>query len=77
MSTVITPAEATKYVGKNVERIIREKNISQKELARRAGIPEMTISRIIRFKNEPGIGVVARIAEALDVMVDVLLRPAS
>ena len=74
MSTVITPAEATTNVGKNVERIIAARGMSQRELAERSGIHEMTISRIIRGKNEPGIGAVARIAEALDVLVDVLLR---
>ena len=74
MSTVITPAEATANVGKNVERIIAARGMSQRDLAERSGIHEMTISRIIRGKNEPGIGAVARIAEALDVLVDVLLR---
>lgn len=77
MSIVITSERATNNVGRNVERILRERGISQAELARRSGESEMNISRIIRGKNEPLIGMVARIAEALDVLVDVLLREPS
>ena len=73
---MITTEEATSNVGHNVQRIMRERGLTQRDLSRRAEIPEMTISRIIRGQNEPGIGAVARIAEALDVMVDVLLRKA-
>jgi transcriptional regulator with XRE-family HTH domain len=77
MSTVITRDQATEYVGKNLKRILATRGISQAELARQSGIPEMTISQVVNWKNEPGIGVVARIAEALDVTIDVLLRQPS
>ena len=73
---MITTEQATTNVGRNVARLLRDRGMTQRQLSERSGIAEMTISRVIRGQNEPGIGVVAKIAESLDVLVDVLLRQA-
>ena len=77
MSIVITSEKATHNVGRNIARILQDRGMSQAELARRSGESQMNISRIIRGQNEPLVSTVARIAEALDVLVDVLLRDAA
>jgi len=59
----------TFLVGKNI-RILREiKEISQKELADKIGVPSGTLSHIERGSRQPSIEMLYNIADALNVSV--------
>jgi transcriptional regulator with XRE-family HTH domain len=53
-------------VGLNLQRLRREKGLSQEELADRAGIHQTYLSGVERGKRNPTVVVLQRIAEALD-----------
>jgi transcriptional regulator with XRE-family HTH domain len=75
-ATVITDDDAKHIVANNVARLIAEKGWSQQKLADATGENKMMISRVVRAEHCPGVGLMARIAEALEVTVDELLSPA-
>jgi transcriptional regulator with XRE-family HTH domain len=53
-------------VGLNLQRLRREKGLSQEELADRAQIHQTYLSGVERGRRNPTITVLQRIAEALD-----------
>lgn len=53
--------------GDNLRRIRLEKNLSQEELAHLAEVSTNTISRIELGTNAPGLVMIVRLAEALEV----------
>lgn len=67
--------EARENIAANLQRILLSRGLTQTDLARATGDPVATISRIYKGQNQPLAGVLARIAEALDVSVDRLLSP--
>lgn len=71
--TVITSEELKSHVSANVSRLLAERGMSVYRLAKLTGEPQNTVYRIVRGENEPGSVLLARIAEALGVAVDVLL----
>jgi transcriptional regulator with XRE-family HTH domain len=75
MSTVIQDEQARQHIAQNLSRILSERGLRQTQLAEMTGDTEMTISRTCRGICTPGVGVVARIAEALDVSMDRLAGP--
>ena len=60
-------------IGKKILRIMKEKEMSQKQLARASGITEAAISKYISGEREPRITFLKRIADALDVPADEFL----
>ena len=60
-------------VGKNVDRIRREKGLSQEELAFESGLHRTYISGVERGVRNPTIVVLEKIARALKVKPSVLL----
>ena len=68
-----TDSECKANLASNLQRILSERGLTQSDLARMTGDPVMTISRIYRGQNQCLAGVLARIAEALDVSSDRLL----
>lgn len=70
---MLTDAEARRNIATNILRVLKERGISQAELARRAGEPPMNVSRIVTRANIPNAATLARLAEALEVSVDYLL----
>ena len=66
MSTVRNQKYLTAF-GKNFERIRKEKNISQENLALEAGIDYMQIYRIAHGKVNTTVSTIYAIAKALDV----------
>ena len=54
-------------IGKKILRIMKEKGMSQKQLAKASGITEAAISKYISGEREPRITFLKRIADALDV----------
>ena len=60
-------------IGKKILRIMKEKEMSQKQLATASGITEAAISKYISGEREPRITFLKRIADALDVPADEFL----
>ncbi|MGD9645552.1 MAG: helix-turn-helix domain-containing protein [Pirellulales bacterium] len=72
---VITEDQAKDNIAANLQRLLEARNWSQSDLARATGDAHVTISRIVRGTNVAGVALLARIAEALDVTIDGLIRP--
>ncbi len=67
---MIQDEQARENIAENLRRILQDRGLTQVSLASMTGDTEMTISRICRGICTPGVGVIARIAESLDVSID-------
>lgn len=61
-------------VGLNVQRLRRDKELSQEELASRAEVHQTYLSGVERGVRNPSVLVLARIAKALGVDVEEFFR---
>ncbi|TGD63369.1 XRE family transcriptional regulator [Tabrizicola sp. WMC-M-20] len=61
-------------VSRNIQRIRREKDLSQEEVAHRSGIHQTYLSGVETGKRNPSILVVERIAIALGVDVSEIFK---
>lgn len=62
-------------LGEKIQRLRKEKELSQDELARKADIPYTTLTKIeIGVIKKPSVFAVAKIAEALGVSLDDLIN---
>ena len=62
-------------LGEKIQRLRKQKELSQDELARKADIPYTTLTKIeIGVIKKPSVFAVAKIAEALDISLDKLLN---
>lgn len=68
-----TEMQIRETFSENVKKYMRYERISQRELARKAGISETTLSRILNCLLTPGIKSVVNLSLALNVKVDRLL----
>ena len=59
---------------RRLEQLIQERNISQKELARRADVTEAAMSHYLKGDRTPRSSVLARIALALGTTSDYLME---
>lgn len=62
-------------VSRNIQRIRRDKGLSQEEVAHRADIHQTYLSGVETGKRNPSILVVERIAKALGVDVSEIFKP--
>ena len=62
-------------VSRNIQRIRRQKDLSQEEVAHRADIHQTYLSGVETGKRNPSILVVERIAKALGVDVSEIFKP--
>ncbi|NNU81060.1 helix-turn-helix transcriptional regulator [Halovulum dunhuangense] len=62
-------------VSRNIQRIRREKDLSQEEVAHRTDIHQTYLSGVETGKRNPSILVVERIAKALGVDVSEIFKP--
>ncbi len=53
--------------------VMKRKNITQKDLAKKSGIAESSLSRYLRSENRPRMDVVINIAKALEIETQYLL----
>lgn len=60
----------------NVERIRKEKGLTQSELAEKMNVTQGAISMIETGERKPSFDVLCRMAEVLDVTIDELIRKA-
>ena len=64
-----------KKLGEKIQRLRKEKGISQDELARKADIPYTTLTKIeIGVIKKPSVFAIAKIAQALDINLDNLIH---
>lgn len=62
-------------LGEKIQRLRKEKELSQDELARKADIPYTTLTKIeIGVIKKPSVFAVAKIADALGISLDELLN---
>lgn len=59
-------------LGDRIMLLLKQKNLSQKDLAAMAGVSESALSRYINNEREPKLEILANIATALDSTVDYL-----
>lgn len=65
--------KSDKFIGERIRKVRKEKGITMEEVGNRADIAQSYLSNIERGKvKSPGIDVVKRIAEALEVSIDTL-----
>lgn len=69
----MTDEQAKDRVAANVQTLLERRGLSGRALARLTGDSAMRISDVIRGEHVPNIGVLTRIAAALDTTVDYLV----
>jgi transcriptional regulator with XRE-family HTH domain len=67
--------DVVRLLGLNVRDFRRQQRLSQEELAHRADMDRSYISDLERGVRNPSVKALGRIAEALGVSPDALLRP--
>lgn len=70
---MLTDDDVRVNLAANLKRMLAERDISQAELGRLTGVTQANISLICAGKHVSGVGVLARIAEALDTSIDFLI----
>jgi transcriptional regulator with XRE-family HTH domain len=66
--------EARKRVAVNVQRLRRERGLSQEELGARARVHQTYLSQVESAKRNPSIDVIERLANALGVDISALFK---
>ena len=67
--------EVSQRLAANLVAMMKRYGLTQVELSDRSGVHQTSISNVILAKSCPSVSMVARLAEALGVSVDRLLRP--
>ena len=65
--------EKEKTIGERIKYLRYKRNLSQKQLANIAGVPETSISHFEIGDREPAIGTLQKLAKALNTSADYLL----
>ncbi len=67
--------QANNLLGKKIKELRLKNNLSQDELARKANIPYTTLTKIeVGVIKKPSVFVVAKIAKALSISLDKLIK---
>ncbi len=66
--------EARKRVAVNVQRLRRDRGLSQEELGARARVHQTYLSQVESAKRNPSIDVIERLADALGVDISALFQ---
>jgi transcriptional regulator with XRE-family HTH domain len=66
--------DEAKKLGKNLKRIRTEKGISQGDIVRTLGMPKSFVSSIENGKTNPTLATITKLAKALGVSSDELLK---
>lgn len=70
----MTDQQVMETLGENLRDLLRERGLSQAQLAELAADNKMNVSRWIRGVSVPSVAAVVRLCEALDISLDSLLR---
>jgi transcriptional regulator with XRE-family HTH domain len=68
--------ELEKRLGQRIRELRKERRMSQTELAEKAGVALMTISRLERGEHDPHMRTLSQIAKGLDVPLFNVMRSA-
>lgn len=60
-------------MGEKINEVLKERKMSQRDLANKIGVDETTLSRYISDSRQPRLDVLIKIARALDVSVEYLI----
>lgn len=63
-------------IGRNITILMYDKDIKSRDLAKKIGVSESTISKIRNNERLPSLRLTQKMADALDCTVDELLREA-
>lgn len=77
MMTVITDEQAKSWIAANVTRLMKERGLTQVDIAAITGEQQMRIWRLANGLNLPSSAVIKRVAEALETTVDELMSEPS
>lgn len=69
----MTDEQAKQRVAANIRQILESRSLSGRALARMTGDTPVRINDVLRGEHNPNIGVLARIAAALETTVDYLV----
>lgn len=72
---MITDAELKRSLARNLKRNLKSQGITPYRLAKMVEEPQTSVYRIVRGENVPNAVLLARMAEALGVTIDSLLKP--
>lgn len=75
MNDTMSGIELRAAIGENIRVRRKELRLTQQELADAAGVAQANISQFEKGHSAPSIDTLAKIAEALQVSPDILLRP--
>jgi len=67
---MLTDEHIKNNIRHNLDRLLKLRGWTQKELATRASVKESVLSDVKLGKSVPGLSIAMRIAEALDITVD-------
>lgn len=67
-------SDEAQKLGKNLKRIRTKKGISQGDIVRALGMPKSFVSNIENGKTNPTLATIAKVAKAIGVSVDELLK---
>jgi transcriptional regulator with XRE-family HTH domain len=73
---ILPGMEAQKRLGQKIRELRKERRMSQTELAQRAGVALMTISRLERGEHDPHVRTLSQTAKGLGVPLFELMRSA-
>ena len=66
--------EQSKKLGANIKRILVEKDMTQGDICRKLDIDRAYISNVVSGNKNPTLSTITKIAGALDVSIDKLLK---
>jgi transcriptional regulator with XRE-family HTH domain len=77
MITVITDEQAKAWIAANVTRLMKDRGLTQVDIANITGEQQMRIWRLANGLHLPSSAVIKRVAEALETTVDELMSEPS
>ena len=63
----------SKEIGTRLQKLLQEKDISQRELSEIIGVTDVTVSRYVRGERVPKADIATKIAQALGTTTDYIL----
>jgi len=67
-------SEKSRELSEKIKEVIKKKELSQKEVALKAGVSEEQVSRLMNGKNEPLFVTIVKLAEALEIPMEALFN---
>lgn len=69
------PKELIKVVGSNLQKIVAEHDLSSRDIATRADMPQATVYKLLEGKHNPRLDTLEQLCNALMIHPSVLMMP--